>query len=277
MKKVYSYLLCALSIPLISVDVCKAQSATSTALALKAPPANVAIDGVGPEWGDSLSYYNPEKKIHYTLANDKTTLYLVVKTKKSIEQADILSSGITFSIDTKGRKKSAYSITFPVNTGGVNFNNKVANESLDDKILRASVTRFKKIGVSGFKDIDDETLGTTNTFGIKVAVSYDEQGNMVYEEAIPLELFHAGPLVKNEWSFNIKINGIDPGDGGNSNTPPAASTDMTTGRSSSGGRGGGGRKGADPTQGLTLGKNSSQGESTPSIDFWGKFTLAAIE
>jgi len=274
MKKVYSYLLCALSIPLISVDLCKAQTAPSTAMALKAPPANIAIDGVGQEWGDSLSYYNPEKKIHYALANDKTTLYLVVKTKNPVEQADILNSGITFSVDPKGRKKSAYSVTFPVSTGNVMGFKKAPDESLDDKILRASVTRFKKVGVSGFKDIEDETLATTNAFGIQVAVSYDPQGNMVYEEAIPLSLFHAEALAKNEWSFNIKINGIDP----SANT--TTTSEFASAAPAAGGRGGGkggGRKGADPTQGLTLGKNDSPGETTPSIDFWGKFTLAQVQ
>src|ERR1700743_993303 len=98
MKKFYAYLLCAVGIPFMAVDVCNAQSAT---LALKAPPANVAIDGSAQEWGDSLTYYNPEMKIHYTIANDKTNLYLVVKVKDPVLEGNILAAGLTFSVDAK--------------------------------------------------------------------------------------------------------------------------------------------------------------------------------
>jgi len=270
MKKVYSHLLCVLSIPLISVDICNAQSAPSTALALKPPPTAVVIDGSSQEWGDSLRYYNSEKKIHYTLSNDKDNLYLVVKTKDPVQQNNILYAGLTFSVDTKGRKKSAFNTTFPAITSTSPASSFKPNETLEQKTIRANFTKFKRIAVNGFKDISDDDLGTTNTYGILVAINYDADGSLVYEEAIPLTLFHAGDLAKNEWSFNIKMNGVDP-PSQSAPADPSAGASAGGGMSSRSSSGGGrnGRRGTDAS--ASLSGNQPQGTST--IDFWGKFTL----
>jgi hypothetical protein len=272
MKKLYAYLLCTLSISLITVDLCEAQS---TALALKSPKNAVVIDGSSQEWGDSLSYYNPDKKIHYAITNDKTNLYLAVKTKDPIQQSDILNAGITFSVDTKGRKKSAYSTTFPFSSNPSPVSTKPGQETQEQKQILAGFTKYKKIAVSGFKDISDDEIGTTNTYAIAVAVNYDPDGSLVYEEAIPLELFHAGDLAKGEWSFNIKLNGIEPHAASTTQTVdvPPTPTGRGGGSSSSSSGRGGGRKGTDASQGATM----QQGPSTPTIDFWGKFTLAKVD
>jgi len=276
MKKVYTYLLCAVSIPLISAGICSAQSTASTALALNAPKGAITVDGSSQDWGDSLSYYNPEKKIHYTLANDKTNLYLVVKTKDPVQQNDILTSGITFSVDTKGRKKSAFSTTFP-SGGGPNFSmSGRGEETQQQKALKATLTRIKKIKVDGFKDINDDDISTSNPYAIQVAINYEADGGLVYEEAIPLELFHAGELAKGEWSFNIKLNGIEAA---SPQSAPDASTSMSSsggGGGGRGGKGGGGSSGGRPTQ-TSISGLQPQGVSTPSIDFWGKFSLAKAQ
>jgi YD repeat-containing protein len=265
MRKNYFYLLCTATTQLLAAGICSAQSTT---LALKAPLTAIVVDGNAQEWGDSLSYYNPEKKVHYTIANDKDNLYLVVKTKDPMQQDNILNAGITFSIDTKGRKKSAYSTTFPEaggSTGGV-------GKSIEEKTLLARFTKVKKIGVNGFKDVSEDEIATTNDYGIHIAMDYDQQGNLIYEEAIPLALFHAGDLAKNEWSFNIKINGMEAGDTGNS---AATSADMAP---SSIGRGGRGGSNAGRTPAFKpIETTGPKSQSTQSIDFWGKFTLSKAQ
>src|ERR1700744_3794974 len=110
MKRFYSHILGVAGLALISAGVCNAQSGT---LALKAPAGAITVDGSSADWGDSLSYYNPETKIHYAIANDKTNLYLVVKTKDPAQEANIMTSGLTFSVDMKGKKKSTFFTTFP--------------------------------------------------------------------------------------------------------------------------------------------------------------------
>jgi hypothetical protein len=265
MKKVYTYLLCILCMQLAAVGISSAQAPT---LALKLPPTAVVIDGNSMEWGDSLSYYNTEKKIHYTLANDKDNLYLVVKTNDPIQESNILNAGLTFSIDTKGRKKSTYSVTFPEASsmpmkGG---------QTLEEKSIRIKFIRLKKIAISGFNDISEDNLPTSNTYGIQVAIDYDQKGNLVYEEAIPLALFHAGELAKNDWSFNIKINGVEK------TNSQSAIPDMTSATSSTSGRGGGGSGGRGSGKRGSLDTPTFQAnDSTTPIDFWGKFSLAKAQ
>src|ERR1700761_5522664 len=111
-------------LPLRLIGICLAQltisglchAQTNVVQTLKAPPANIVIDGDIKEWGDSLRYYNAEKMINYAIANTKDTLYMVIRVNDRTEQARILRAGLTFIIDPKGKKKDAFSITFPLNT-----------------------------------------------------------------------------------------------------------------------------------------------------------------
>jgi hypothetical protein len=97
MKKTYSYFFAAFIVQLLGVNICFAQT-----INLKPAPMHITIDGSLSEWGDSLSYYNNETQINYTLANDKDNMYLVLKTIDPIQQFRILSAGVTLSIDPKG-------------------------------------------------------------------------------------------------------------------------------------------------------------------------------
>jgi len=271
MKKLYTTLLGVAGLTCMLIGVCHAQSGT---LALKAPANPIVIDGSSAEWGDSLSYYNPDTKIHYAIANDKTNLYLVVKTKDPIQENNILGGGLTFSVNIKGKKSRSSSTTFPKPSGNVMMAITKPGESVNDKKLRASVTRFKKIGVDGFKDISEDEILASNADDIRVAVSYDNDGSLVFEESIPLALFHAGDLAKGEWAFNIKLNGIESSGGSGSENPASVSgtTTVVTSRSASTGKGGR-VSGVDPTTSL-MSRPANRGISSPNIDFWGKFTLA---
>lgn len=103
---------------LSAVSLSKAQTTTS----LTAPPQNISVDGSAKEWGDSLRYYNAEKHINYSLANTKDTLYMAVRVFDRSEQTRILKASIAFSMNTKGKKKEGYSITFPLATNGCAIN-----------------------------------------------------------------------------------------------------------------------------------------------------------
>ena len=288
MKTLRLYLLCttgALLIQLVSY-------AQETSLSLKLPTTEVTIDGSNKEWGDDLSYYNTDKKVHYTIANDNVNIYLVVKTDDPVQQANILSSGLTFSIDTKGRKRSTYSTTFPLKKS-VNTNS--VDNILKEKKLIADLIQIRKIGIKGFKDIDDDQLNFENIYGIKVDIDFDDKGYLIYEEAIPLELFHADGLTANEWSYNIKLNEVKqlmnideavkmgyvtvktavvavPAGSG----PPSRSAVEDAMRSSSS------RQSSISASSIPVSSNpgSSAGippreiELTKPIDFWGKFKLS---
>jgi len=198
------------------------------------------------------------------------------------QQANILSWGVTLGIDTKGRKKSSYNVTFP-------FQEADSPEPLGDntdkeKKYEASLTKLKRIKADGFKDVENDVFTLQNTYGFRVAIDYDTHGELVYEEVIPLSLFHADELKKNEWAFNIKINGPQPiakkeGEGDDAQQGMGG----RGGGHRGGGGGGGGRGGAGAGgfggggrggHGNQGGGDQGSGGAPKSVDFWSKFTLA---
>ena len=281
MKRLFVSWLGICTLQLVIVSACDAQNKSETNKLLP-PPANITVDGDIKEWGDSLRYYNHEKQINYDLSNDQENLYMAIRIIDRSEQIRILRAGLTLSIDTRGKKKETFSITFPVGDQSQNDlpqqandlqgNTNVTQEDRDE-LMRARLTKLREIRVSGFKDIEGETITTSNTYGIKTAIDYDKDGYLVYEAAIPLKFFHADDLAKNEWAFNFKINGIvRPGQ----NKDNGEHDGMT--RGGGGGFGGGGRGGRGGGRGGQHmgGSNSSpvdRSELSKSVDFWEKFYL----
>lgn len=280
MRNTFAYLMCCTGLILICITG-KAQS-----IALKTSPTNIVIDGKSEEWGDNMTYFNAEKKLHYTIANDKANLYLVIKTDDPVQQLNILSSGITFSIDPKGRKRSTYSTTFPLkgleNTTGL-------NKTLEEKKLMADIAQLSKIEVKGFKDIGDGQINFENTFDIKIDIDIDDKGFLIYEEAIPLNLFHTNEFSAGEWSYNIKLNGVkqlmnieEAVKMGYAKVKtvvvavPAGSGPPSRGAVEDAMRGSSSRQSSiSPIpSGMTMSTAPREIEVTKPIDFWGKFSLA---
>lgn len=215
-------------------------------------------------------------------------------------QNDILSSGITFSIDTKGRKRNTSFITFPV-SGQTDAG---AFAGMNTAQLNVELTKFAKIYVEGFKGVSDGQLNVKNKYGIQVAIGYDAEGSLLYEEAIPLTLFNADVAANKEWAFNIKINGLQKKEKldqritvGRTSAAGVSGESYSSGSSGSGMvvvsrvSGGGSAGGSIPvsSQGAAINSAASQintemtmrgyqpykvTQLTPSIDFWGKFNLA---
>lgn len=281
MKKPLSYCISFCTIQLVLNTVCYAQN-KPLQNQLQPPPSNITIDGDVKEWGDSLRYYNKEKQLNYSLANDQDNLYMAIRVNDRSEQIRILRAGLTLSIDTRGKKKESFTITFPVGdqsaegiaetTQDLQGGNSNVKQEDRDELMRARLTKLREIKVTGFKDIESETMTTSNTYGFKVAIDYDKDGYLVYEAAIPLKFFHADDMTKTEWAFNFKINGITrPGQ----DKSGPEQEGMTRG----GGMGGGGRGGRGGGRG---GQRMGGGNSAPvdrselskSVDFWEKYYLA---
>src|ERR1700749_3139099 len=109
------------------IGLCHAQSKTAPNN-WHPPPANITIDGDPKEWGDSLPYYNKDKQINYALANDHDNIYMAIRINDRSQQIRVLRAGLTLSIDTKGRKKETFSITFPVGDQSIGAQLQDAND-----------------------------------------------------------------------------------------------------------------------------------------------------
>jgi hypothetical protein len=200
MKTLFIPLLCIGSLQLFLPTATFAQDKAVTNK-LQPPPTNIVIDGNLKEWGDSLRYYNQDKQLNYALANDQDNLYMAIRISDRSEQVRVLRAGLTLGIDTRGKKKETFTMTFPVGDQSIQGmadnaedlqggNNDVKQEDRDD-LMKAKLTKLREIKVTGFKDVESETMTTSNTYGFKVAIDYDKDGNLVYEAAIPLKFFHA--------------------------------------------------------------------------------------
>jgi uncharacterized membrane protein YgcG len=256
------------------------KSQTKSVQTLQPPPAGITIDGDIKEWGDSLRYTNAEKAINYALANNKDTLYMAIRVNDRSQQARILRAGLTFSIDPKGKKKEAFSITFPLSVDGsaplsavMKDDNGDVTQQDKDELIRERITNLRGIRVAGFKDIEGDMITTSNTYGIRTALNYDDKDYLVCEAAIPLKFFHVDDPTKSEWSFDFKINGIQ--------RKPQADGDQDSQGGGRGGRGGGmggggGRHGGGGGHGGQHGASGSvdRSELSKTEDFWEKYYLA---
>jgi len=287
MKTLFIPLLCIGPLQLFLPNTTFAQN-KAVANQLQPPPSNITIDGYLNEWGDSLRYYNQDKQLNYALANDQDNLYMAIRINDRSEQIRVLRAGLTLGIDTRGKKKETFTMTFPVGDQSpqgmaetaqdLQSGNSDIKQEDHEELMKAKLTKLREIEVTGFKDIESETMTTSNTYGFKVAIDYDKDGNLVYEAAIPLKFFHADDLFKNEWAFNFKINGITkPGQDKNSGNHDG----MTRGGSGGlgGGRGGGrGRMGGGRGSRMGGGGGNNapvdHSELSKSVDFWEKYYLA---
>jgi len=285
MRKTFAGLL-ALGLIGALATLASAQDKTGTLLP---PPPRIAVDGDIKEWGDSLRYYNTEKHLNYAIANTKDTLYFAIRFNDRVDQRRVLRAGLTLSIDTKGKKKETYSITFPLNTQTTVPLRSIVDTGLAEstkqereELMRERITNLRGIKVEGFKDIEDEMITTSNTYGIQTAVNYDDNGYLVCEAAIPLQYFHVDDLAKNEWAFNFKINGVerklpsqssDQGSGGGGGGGGGRGGGGGMGGGMGGGGGGrhGGKSGGSQSQSSTSGESAEMARTT---DFWTKFYLA---
>lgn len=280
MRKSPTLVLAFIVLQFILINTCSAQAPESQ-FSLKLPPKNIVVDGDIKEWNDSLSFYSPEERLNYMLANTKDTLYLAVKVYDRSEITRILNAGLTFTIDPKGKKKEAFTITYPLNVQESShpFGHKqdaedgVTQEDRDE-LMREKLTNLRGIKVTGFsKDIEDDKITTSNTYGIQTAIDYDAAGNLIYEEAIPMKFFHADESGKNLWSFNIKINGVQHPQAGSGENSGEGGGGRHHGGGGMGGMGGG-RGGHRGGGGSGNNGNADFGEIFKSVDFWGKFALA---
>jgi uncharacterized membrane protein YgcG len=283
MKSILPYFAIIAIIQLSSVSLSNAQSTTTATL--QAPPKNIIVDGSIKEWGDSLHYFNAERQINYDLANSKDTLYMAVRVNDKSEQVRILKAGLTLGINTKGKKKEIFSITFPLNTaesGPLLGQQKddggdITKQDRDD-LKAAMLTSLRGIKVEGFKDIEGNMITTSNTYGIKTGIDYDDKGYLICEAAIPLALFHDD--AKAEWAFNFKINGIvrpaapagENQESGGGRGGRGGGMGGGGGRGGRGGGGGGGRGGRGGNPGGAAATDRSV--LSKSEDFWEKFYLA---
>lgn len=262
MKKITT-LICLAGLQFLAAATAIAQAKTSVNT-VQALPTAIKVDGDVTEWGDSLRYYNAETKLNYALSNDKDNIYIAIRINNAVQQKKVLASGITLTFDPKGKKKSTFTVTFPIaQTNGAVGANGPGSPANQDEALAVSLTKLRQIKVTGFPDIESDVMSTSNTYGFRVVMKYDNKdGNLFYEAAVPLKFFGSFNAEKDAWSFNLKVNGMPE-------------PDIDRYAQSGAGRGRAGARNARPGGGggYNNGSYVEHPEFFKSTDFWEKFYL----
>lgn len=159
------------------------------------------IDAKHTEWGDSLKNFDADTKFYYSIGNDDKNLYLAIAVSDKQRIQNIIAGGVTFFINSEGKKKEGQSVIFPV----VSLH-KPSKKISPEQMMRESLNSAKAIGVIGFQKILDGKISVNNDFGIKADAALTDSGQFVYEAAIPLQRLNLTAGSAKELNINIKLN-----------------------------------------------------------------------
>lgn len=252
----------------------------------------VKVDGKHNEWENNFKATNKSTNLTYTLANDAKNLYLAIQSKDVTNNNKILLGGISLTVNPSGKKndKEGFKVIYPVvarrRPGGApgagggattvvrvqggpgGFSrfqdmSPMQRDSMQRAIARTQLGGAKEIKVFGFKDIPDSLISIYNEYSIKTIASISDEGVFMYELSIPLELLEMSADKPKEFSYNIKLNGLQINFGGfaGGGRPGGGASEGTTAMRVESGGGGGG-----------MGGFNFQDLITPT-DFWGKYVL----
>lgn len=169
----------------------------------------ISIDALLSDWKDSLDLYNEDTKLYYKISNDDKNIYFAIKNSSEENLTKILARGISITVNYENAKTIAPTITFPIldRTPG---KKPVETEPVDPKeIQKRVISKIKEIRVAGFKDLVDGGISLYNTYGIKAAMSFDDNNDMIQEIAIPLRLLGIEQDRIEPITYKIKVNGFE--------------------------------------------------------------------
>jgi len=258
----------------------------------------IKVDGKLNEWENNFKANNKSTNLTYTLANDAKNLYLAIQSKNVTNNNKIMLGGITLTVNPAGKKsdKDGFKVIYPVINrqrrpgggggagGGATAGARTQGgpgggfgrfqdmtptqrDSLQRAIARTQLASAKEIKVFGFKDIPDSLISIYNEYSIKTIASISDAGVFMYEVSIPLELLEMSADKPKEFSYNIKINGLQinfanfAGGARPGGPVGGGATESVTVVRFEGSGGGGG-----------MGSFNFQDLITPT-DFWGKYIL----
>jgi hypothetical protein len=184
-------------------------------------PALVSIDAKLNEWHLDDLQHNKASQISYLIANNDSTLFLVVKSDKVTDTKRLLAGGISFSVNTTGQKKPKETLIFPL----FNRNNRLVSSNNSKKPvdpaqrLKEELAGLNEIGVNGFDQILDGKIALNNDYGIRAAAGLDEDGLLVCEYALPMKLLQMNGFKSDIFACQISVNGLNLIPRNGTNTP----------------------------------------------------------
>jgi hypothetical protein len=182
----------------------------------------LTIDGNDNDWVKPLPLSLSSEKISYSVTNDDQYLYILLESKSQQEQQKIIQGGMTVWVNTNADKSEAgaVGIGYPLDTR-VDRDRQLMEEaqperyknnktiSLEDRKTYA-LYGFSKDSTGNFDYADDN-----NPQGVKMRMDFTNQGDLIYEAAIPLQTLypHHNPSASyaaNSVAIGIYLDGLPP-------------------------------------------------------------------
>lgn len=169
----------------------------------------IMVDALLSDWKDSLSLYSEETKLYYNISNDDKNIYFAIKNSSEENLTKILARGISITVNYENAKTIAPTITFPILDRTPGKKPAETDQSDPKEIQKRVISKIKEIRVAGFKELVDGGVSLYNTYGIKAAMSFDDNDDMIQEIAIPMRLLGIEPDRTEPITYRIKVNGFE--------------------------------------------------------------------
>jgi hypothetical protein len=167
----------------------------------------IVIDGNNNDWELPYRYADSKAKITYTISNDKTNLYITMKTDDPMTQLKILNAGMQVWIDMSDKKEKKTGILFPMgNTEQVKMQRPDNSQTKID-MLKKAIDNARIYSLKGFVGCDGGySVGQKNDCQIVTKIGISTKTNeLVWEATIPYKSFHKETIDGKDVGRSIEI------------------------------------------------------------------------
>jgi hypothetical protein len=182
-------------------------------------PEKVIIDGKIEDWSVGFSAFNSNTNTFYTIANDASNLYLIIKSGNYEAMQKMLLGGVRLIIK---HEKSEFKLSYPaysksnlnwianwgssVSINSPLFNNRIADSTMKERNLTLA-KRIKMIGIKEFGAETDTLHSVYNAKGIVARSRFDLEGNYIAEWSIPLSFLMSSGKKITAFEYKIELPG----------------------------------------------------------------------
>ncbi len=149
----------------------------------------LVIDGNDSDWTGPLrfQYNNKKENFSYSITNDQSHLYVLLRSSDENTQQEILRGGLTvlFNTHAVNDEHGAAGIVYPTGNipkGPMNGRQEYNNNK---HIAISNAQDYSLFGFNTVKSLENYDYGKENKEGIEVSVGLNAAGELVYEAAVP--------------------------------------------------------------------------------------------
>ena len=167
------------------------------------------VDGQLSDWNSELTKNHSDQDLNYELANDQTHIYVAIRIVDMERQIQAVTRGVSFMINTEGRRRPGPSISFPV-VDRIGFRARMSQDQEEALEIRsAALASVRGIGVTDFDEVPEGQIALSNDFGIKAASRIDEDDALVIEMSMPIGLLGGYDRIRSsELAYQLRINNM---------------------------------------------------------------------